>query len=94
MTDKAFVPGNKVRFTKNFLKSVGLLGCLAAKQRWTVVPCQCDLCLNGRLVAVDEPLDTSSGYEDQTQEWRDNAKRHIAASNLELASNKRVNICE
>jgi hypothetical protein len=98
MTDKAFAPGDRVRFTMKFLKAAGIFAGPRDRQRWTVVPCQCDLCTTGNfvvrgtliakkdpknMVAVDEPLDTSIGYEDQTQEWRDNAKRHIAACNLE-----------
>jgi transposase len=91
MTNKAFAPGDRVRFTMKFLKATGIFAGPRDRQRWTVVSCQCDLCTTGNsknMVAVDEPLDTSFGYEDQTQEWRDNAKRHIAACNLEKVIKK------
>lgn len=76
-------PGTKVRMTGYFLASTGQQTGPEGSSRWLVVDCSCGLCAGGRFAAVNEPLDTSSGYEDQTEEWRANAKRHIAIGNLE-----------
>jgi hypothetical protein len=70
--------------TSYFLAATGQRHGSDARARWTVVACTCGLCGDGQHVAVDEPLDTSVGYEDQTEEWRRNAKRHIAIGNLSI----------
>lgn len=76
--------GTKVRLTGYFLKCTGQQRGSEGVSRWTVTACTCGLCASGRFVATDEPKDTSVGYEDQTPEWRANAKRHIAIGNLEI----------
>ncbi len=76
-------PGTKVRLTGYFLAATGQIKGGEGSSRWLTVDCLCGLCEGGGFVAVNEPLDTSSGYEDQTEEWRANAKRHIALRNLE-----------
>lgn len=85
---KAPPPGTKVRLTAYFLKCTGQITGSAGSDRWIVQACACELCASGDFVATNEPLDTSSGYEDQTPEWRKNAKRHIAIGNLEIVGAK------
>lgn len=75
--------GTRVRFSGTFLRNTGQYLGNSGSGRWTVLECTCEMCGTGHHIAVNEPLDTSTGYEDQTEEWRENAKRHIAFANLE-----------
>ncbi|MBX3218897.1 MAG: hypothetical protein KF795_00175 [Labilithrix sp.] len=75
-------PGTRVRFTGYFLAATGQHRGGEGGKRFTVVACSCG-CETGDVVAVDEPLDTSSGYDDIPPERRPRW-RHIALGNLEI----------
>lgn len=68
-------PGTCVRFTKPFLD--------ATRQEqgpapaWTTVPCDCEMCSQGRHVAVNEPS-LDDGVSLKRPRWR-----HISYRNLE-----------
>jgi len=77
--------GSKVRLTGYFLKSTGQIKGEEGAKRWTVVDCGYDcLCGLGGHVGVNEPTDTSTGYDDIAPEVRAKMVRHIALGNLEL----------
>lgn len=80
-------PGTKVRLTGYFLKCTGQMTGSAGQDRWLIVACDCGCETHKgdfQIVAVNEKLDTSVGYEDQTPEWRAKAMRHINMANLEI----------
>lgn len=63
------LPGVRVRFSAKFCQSTGIND---RRRPWTVQECDCELCRNGRHLAVDE-----TNYDDT-------GTRHVAFQNLEI----------
>ena len=74
--------GTIVRPTAYFLAATGQRTGREGSLRWLVTECACGMCASGGFAAVNEPLDTSTGYEDiapkDRPQWR-----HFALANLE-----------
>lgn len=59
-------------------------GTMGKPNGWISTGEPCDFCKGGTHVAVNEKLDTSTGYEDLTVEQRGAMYRHFAIGNLEI----------
>ena len=69
--------GTRVRMTKTYLQSTGQYSGSECFRKWTVVACDCGLCLNGTHIATDE----KSLYADEIPDMP--TQRHINIGNLQ-----------
>ncbi len=82
-----FSVGDRVRLTGAFLRSTGQIAGGEGQSVWTVQPCRCGLCSDGRFILTDqEKHDYREIFTAEELAREPHLKfRHINASNLQRA---------
>jgi hypothetical protein len=80
---KRFIVGDRVRLTGAFLRSTGQIAGGEGQSTWTVQPCPCRLCADGRFVLTNQPRENDGMFtEAEIAAEPHLLYRHINAGNL------------